>query len=166
VALTAGWSVLAFLVLLPFVVDSSLPDGPRAPLGLLLVALACAVPAIIGGGFAAVEGRKPGQRVRMLPLLGRLPRAIRIALVAASIVAAGIALSGFVSDPPGNSVKTDTGYALRHKDRTLEPVTKQQYLANSRSERREILGAAIWCNAWGGALCWAAKLRDDEEDPL
>jgi hypothetical protein len=168
VALTAGWSVLGILACLPFVFDSSLTDGPRAPLALLAVALACAAPAAIGGSFAFLESRRPDQpdHLRLLDLLGRLPRAIRIGLAAASIVAAGILLSGLVSDPVGNSVKTDTGYALKLRDDRLVPVTRQQYLANSRAERRVFLGAAIWCNAWGGALCWAAKLRDDEEDPL
>jgi hypothetical protein len=45
-------------------------------------------------------------------------------------------------------------------------VTKQQCLENSRAKRRVFLEAAIWCNARGGALCWATKLCDDEEDPL
>ncbi|MFD0523951.1 hypothetical protein [Paractinoplanes durhamensis] len=46
------------------------------------------------------------------------------------------------------------------------PVTEPAWRANSRAERRELLGGAILLNAWGGALCWATKLRDDEEDPL
>jgi hypothetical protein len=39
---------LGILGCLPFVFDSSLPSGPRASLVLLAVALAFAVPAIIG----------------------------------------------------------------------------------------------------------------------
>jgi len=168
VALTAGWSVLALLFCLPFVFDSSLPGGPRTALALLIVALACAIPAIIGGGFAVVEGRKPGQPdyLNLLGLLRRLPPAIRIGLAAASMVATGILLSGWASDATGSSVKTDTGYALKFRNDPPVPVTKQQYLANSRAERRIVLGVAILGNAWGGAFCWAAKLRDDEEDPL
>jgi hypothetical protein len=71
-----------------------------------------------------------------------------------------------VTNPAGNSVKTDSGYALKLKDGRLVAVTKQQCLENSRAKRRVFLEAAIWCNARGGALCWATKLCDDEEDPL
>ena len=66
-----------------------------------------------------------------------------------------------VSDPAGNSVKADTGYALK-----LVPATMQRNLANGRAERRVFLGAGDLVQRVGGAPCWAAKLRDDEEDPL
>jgi hypothetical protein len=39
-----------------------------------------------------------------------------------------------VTNPAGNSVKTDTGYALKLKDGRLVAVTKQQCLENSRDK--------------------------------
>jgi hypothetical protein len=166
VALIAGWAVLGILACLPFVFDSSMSDGPRAPLALLATVLACAAPAFIGGAFAVIEAQRPYRNFPVIDLLRRLPRPIRVGLAVVSLVAAGVFLSGVVNAASADSVKTGTGYAFRLRSGELLPVTEQEYLANRRAERRMLLGAAIWCNAWGGALCWATKLRDDEEDPL
>jgi hypothetical protein len=45
-------------------------------------------------------------------------------------------------------------------------VGEARWRANGRAERRVVLGGAIFVNAWGGAPCWAVRLRADEEDPL
>jgi len=63
-------------------------------------------------------------------------------------------------------VRTADGYALKLRGGDLIGVFEAAYRANSRAERRVFLGAALFANVCGGALCWAVKLRDDEEDPL
>jgi hypothetical protein len=159
---------LGILGCLPFVFDSSLPGRPAGVSGP-----AGRRPRLCRSGDHRLSLRRhrgpehdQPDYLCLLRLLGPLPRPIRVGLTAASIVSTGIFLSGMVTNPAGNSVKTDSGYALKLKDGRLVAVTKQQCLENSRAKRRVFLEAAIWCNARGGALCWATKLCDDEEDPL
>jgi hypothetical protein len=164
----AGWAILGLLACLPFVFDSSVPEGPRMPFGLLVLVVAGALPALIGGWFAGLEGKRPDQpdHLRMLGLLGRLSRPVHLGLAAATLAGIAIFLSGMVNMPSGMPMKTETGYAVKLKNDEVVPVTEQRYLADRRAERRVFLGIAVLANSWGGALCRAAKLRDDAEDPL
>ncbi len=164
----AGWAGLALLGCLPLVVDSSVPGGPRASFGLLVLVVVGALPAFIGGLFVTFEEERSGQprSLRLLALLRRVPRLIRIGSAVVALAGIGIFVSGMVKMPSGMPLKTDSGYALRLKNGEVVPATEERYLADRRAERRVFLGLAILSNAAGGTLCWAAKLRDDEEDPI
>nr|BFE72002.1 hypothetical protein GCM10020092_053030 [Actinoplanes digitatis] len=149
----AGWAVLGLLACLPFVFDSSVPEGPRAPFGLLLLVLLAALPALVGGGFAVFEGKRPDQPdyLRLLGLVRRLSRPIRVGAAAVALAGAGLFLAGMVSMPSGTPARTGTGYAVRLKNGEVVPVSEQRYLTDRRAERRVFLGMAVLANAGGAA---------------
>ncbi|MEU4238261.1 hypothetical protein [Actinoplanes sp. NPDC026619] len=167
--IAAGWAVLALLACLGLLADSSVASGPHTPLVAFALVLACSAPALVGGAFGVAEGRTDGRpdSAQVASLLRWVGNGIRAGVLLATALAIGVYLSGVTHDPPGGSVRTPSGgYALKLRDDSLVPVTNAQWRANSRAERRELLAGAILVNAWGGALCWAVKLRDDEEDPV
>ncbi|GAA0527278.1 hypothetical protein GCM10010172_04720 [Paractinoplanes ferrugineus] len=162
-AVAAGWAVIALLACVAMVVDNSLDSGPHAPLWLFVLTLATSVPALVGAAFGVADA--PAET--SADLLGRVGPRVRAGVLLATLIGVGVLIAGMAHNPPGNSARRPDGsYVLKFRQPPSKVVGYDRWRANSRGERRVFLGVAILVDAWGGAACWAVKLRDDEEDPL